>query len=110
MEKSLKQQHKQQQSIQQQKKDCTFKPVLNETTSDATSTSDKARQIQEFLERVEVYKDKKEEKIKLLEEHVTKDLTFQPKTYSKHDVASKYYERQMKKLQQSEGSVMEGSR
>ena len=32
--------------------------------------------MQEFLERVEVYKDKKEEKIKLLEEHVTKDLTF----------------------------------
>ncbi len=102
MEKHLKMQHKQQQNIQKQKKDCTFTPYINETSNEIISQSDKYRQLDDFLDRVEMYKEKKETKIKQLEGHVTKDLTFKPQTYSKHDVASKYYERQLKKLQANE--------
>lgn len=47
----------------------------------------------DFLERMEVYKERKEEKLKLIEDKVTKDLTFKPKTYSNNEIASKYYER-----------------
>lgn len=40
------------------------------------SQSDKFKQVDAFLDRVEIYKDKKEEKMKLLDDQVTKDCTF----------------------------------
>jgi hypothetical protein len=50
------------------------------------------------LDRVEVYKEKKDERLKKLEDDLSKGLTFKPKTYSKNNIANKYYERQMKKI------------
>jgi hypothetical protein len=61
--------------------------------------SGRTGKFEDFIDRMEHYKDKKEEKIKQLDDHINKDLTFKPKTYSKHEFASKYYERQLKKLQ-----------
>lgn len=37
-----------------------------------------------------------------MQEELSKDHTFKPKTYSTYDVASKYYERQVKKMQDEE--------
>lgn len=55
---------------------------------------------------MEMYQEKKEEKIKQLEVVLNKDLTFKPVTHSTHQTASKYYERQMKKIQaESEARV-----
>ena len=52
----------------------------------------------DFLERTEVFKEKKEEKLKALKEQAQRELTFKPEVYSTHDVAARYYERQLKKL------------
>jgi hypothetical protein len=40
--------------------------------------------------------------LKALQEEVSKDLTFKPEVYSTHQVAAKYYERQLRRLQEEE--------
>jgi len=90
-----------------ERRTCTFQPFINENSSEIVSQSDKYRHVDAFLDRVEVYKEKKGERLKKLEEDLTKGLTFKPKTYSKNDVASKYYERQMRKIQLTQGESRE---
>jgi hypothetical protein len=45
------------------------------------------------LDRIEIYKDKKEEKLKALQEEAFKQHSFKPEVYSTHDIAARYYER-----------------
>ena len=54
---------------------------------------DKQAITEEFLERIEVFKEKKQEKLKVLQDKLSKDHSFKPQTYSSYDVAAKYYER-----------------
>ena len=61
---------------------------------------------EEFLERIEAFKEKKEEKIKVLQEELSKEHTFKPKTYSTYDIAARYYERQVRKMQEEEALQM----
>jgi uncharacterized protein YihD (DUF1040 family) len=66
IEKSLKMQHHQQQVVSKTKKDCTFKPQINDISNDIVFQSSKYNRADDFLDRVEMYKDLKEEKLKTM--------------------------------------------
>jgi hypothetical protein len=42
----------------------------------------------------------------VLQEELSKEHTFKPKTYSTYDVATRYYERQVRKMQEEEEILM----
>eukprot|EP00347_Sterkiella_histriomuscorum_P005468 403356501 len=95
------QQNKQAKKEQELEKQCTFKPQINQVSSEIMSQSDKFK-VDDFLSRMEKFMDIKEQKIKSIDQLMSKDHTFKPNTYSTNNVASKYYERQLKKQQQQQ--------
>ena len=99
MEKMYELVDRQNKNLATQSKDCTFKPKINSISSEILSQSDLFA-IEDFLTRVETYRDNRQEKIKRMEQKfMMEKCTFKPQIHSNTEMASKYYERQLKKQQ-----------
>ena len=62
---------------------CTFKPKINDKSIDYLSQSQRFGMTEDFLDRVEKYKDIKEQRIKILDTVAYKDHSFKPQIHSK---------------------------